>query len=102
MRESSPQDQRGRRHSNRELRGGPQLPRRGAEDRAEGQEPLEVWQTSSGGPISDGRLYVEARRRGDEVLLLVHVNSAAASSRTFNALNRGPRKRPVNEEQIRF
>ena len=40
----------------------------GSEDRVEGQEPLEIWQTSSGGPIGHGRLYsrraAEATRFG--------------------------------------
>ena len=51
----------------------------GSEDRVAGQEPLEIWQTSSGGPIGHGRLYVEARRRGDEVWCLVHVDSDVTS-----------------------
>jgi hypothetical protein len=71
-----------------------------AEDRIEGREPLEIWQTSSGGPIGHGGLYIEARRRGDEVWSLVHVNSAATSSRTLNAMSRGLRERPANEDQI--
>jgi hypothetical protein len=73
-----------------------------AEDRIEGREPLEIWQTSSGGPIGHGGLYIEARRRGDEVWSLVHVNSAATSSRTLNAMSRGLPERPANEGQIRF
>lgn len=53
----------------------------GPKDRVEGRESLDIWQTSSGGPIGHGRLNIEARRRGDEVWCLVHVNSAATSSR---------------------
>jgi len=48
----------------------------GSRDRVDGQEHLEIWQTSSGGPIGHGRLYIEARRRGDDVWCLMQVDSA--------------------------
>jgi hypothetical protein len=74
----------------------------GAEDRVEGPERLEIWQTSSGGPIGRGRLYIEARRRGEDVWCLVHVDSSATSSRTIQAMTRGPQEGRVNEDRIRL
>jgi hypothetical protein len=55
----------------------------GPVDRADGQESLEIWQTSDGGSIGRGRLGIEALRRGDEVWCLVRLHSAALGSRTF-------------------
>ena len=74
----------------------------GPEDRVEGEEPLEIWQTSSGGPIGHGRLYLEARRRGDEVWCLVHPNSDATSARTVTVRNRGLKESPRIDNRIRF
>jgi hypothetical protein len=74
----------------------------GAEGRGDGAEPLDIWQTSSGGPIGHGRLRIEARRRGEDVWCLVHVDSAATSSRTLNARRRGSQEGSVNEDRIRF
>jgi hypothetical protein len=53
----------------------------GPGDRADGQEPLEIWQTSNGGPIGRGHLGVEALRRGDEVWCLVRLHSGASAPR---------------------
>ena len=47
----------------------------GSVDRADGHEPVEIWQTSDGGPIGQGRLDIEAVRRGDEVWSLVRLHS---------------------------
>jgi hypothetical protein len=44
--------------------------------RAYGYESLEIWQTSSGGPIGRGRLGVEAIRRGDEVWCLLRLSDS--------------------------
>ena len=60
----------------------------GSNDRVEGQEPLEIWQTSSGGPIGHGRLHIEGRRRGDDMWCLVHVDSAATGAGMIPARNR--------------
>ena len=74
----------------------------GSDDQVEGQEPLDIWQTSTGGPIGQGHLYVEARRRGDEVWCLVHVNSDATSARTLTVRNRGLKERAGIDNRIRF
>jgi hypothetical protein len=51
----------------------------GPVDRADGQESLEIWQTSDGGPIGRGRLGIETLRRGDEVWCLVRLHSVASA-----------------------
>ena len=42
-------------------------------NRADGHERLEIWETSGSGPIGQGRLGVEAIRRGDEVWCLLRL-----------------------------
>jgi hypothetical protein len=49
----------------------------GPVDRVVGQESLEMWQTSDGGPIGRGRLGIEALRRGDEIWCLVRLHSGS-------------------------
>lgn len=71
------------------------------EARVQGREPLDIWQTSSGGPIGHGRLSIEARRRGDEVWCLVHVSSEATSSRTQRRKSRTA-PTSVDEDRRRF
>lgn len=58
---------------------------KGPEDRAKGQETLEIWRTSKGGPIGKGRIDIDARRRGEEVWCFVHPHSGAMSARTSHA-----------------
>ena len=42
----------------------------------QGTEALDVWETSSGGPIASGEIYIEARRSGDaEVWAIVSLNA---------------------------
>lgn len=42
----------------------------------QGTEALDAWETSSGGPIGSGEIFVEARRRGDaEVWAIVSLNA---------------------------
>jgi hypothetical protein len=47
----------------------------GPADSVEGEEPLEIWQTSDGGPIGRGHLSIEAVRRGDEVWCLLRLHA---------------------------
>lgn len=74
----------------------------GPVDRVEGQESLEIWQTSDGGPIGQGRLNIEARRRSEEVWCLALLNSGATGPRMLEARNRLRHETAVNESQIRF
>ena len=57
----------------------------GPVDRVDGQESLEIWQTSDGGPIGQRRLGIEALRRRDAVWCLVHPHFGALGTRTFRA-----------------
>jgi hypothetical protein len=56
-------------------------------ERVEGQEPLEIWQTSAEGPIGHGLLDVQAHRRGVEVWCLVHPQSGATGRGTLRTRN---------------
>ena len=60
----------------------------GSIDRADGQESVEIWQTSDGGPIGEGYVGIEALRRGDEVWCLVRLHFGAAGTRTLRARDR--------------
>jgi hypothetical protein len=74
----------------------------GSEDRIEGQESLEIWQTSDRGPIGQGRLQVEAQRRGDEVWCLALLHSEIARTRMLKAQNRPQYETAGTENRIRF
>jgi hypothetical protein len=70
--------------------------------RFEGTELLEIWQTSSGGPIGHGRLHIEACRRGEDVWCLVHVDSVTTSGRSVRARSRGSQESRLNEHRLRL
>jgi hypothetical protein len=71
-------------------------------DRADGQESLEIWQTSDGGPIGRGRLGIEALRRGDEVWCLVRLYSGASGTRTLRAGDQSRYGTAAAKGHIRF
>ncbi len=65
--------------------------------RVEGEEDLDIWQTSSDGPIATGRIHVEAVRRGDEVWALLHLLPGARPTRRSTQSGRVKGTAPVGE-----
>lgn len=70
--------------------------------RADGQESLEIWQTSDDGPIGRGRLGIEALRRGDEVWCLVLLYSGASGTRTLRAGDQSRHGTAAAKGEFRF
>lgn len=66
----------------------------------EGDEPLDIWQTSGYGPIGVGKIHVEAVRRGDEVWSLLHLLPGARGTRVSGESRRRKNQPPIGQKLL--